>query len=103
MRWSEFPTDLNRRDNYLPVGANKIVTIPGVRRCGKTSRMEVVVNDLLTQGVIAQLIQVTWDMNDEETRKREINGLIEASKATNCPNAAFWRQKFLARSVTYVC
>lgn len=35
---------------------------------------------------IAQLIQVTWDMSDDETRKREISGLIEASIATNCEN-----------------
>ncbi len=33
-----------------------------------------------------QLIQVTWDMTDNETRKREINGLLEASEATGCSN-----------------
>lgn len=32
------------------------------------------------------LIQVTWDMSDEDTRRREINGLIEASEATGCHN-----------------
>jgi len=33
---------------------------------------------------IIELIQVTWNMTDEETRKREIDGLIEASRATGC-------------------
>ena len=35
---------------------------------------------------VVQLIQVTWSMSDEETRRREINGLVEAAKATGCNN-----------------
>lgn len=35
---------------------------------------------------INQLIQVTWDMRDEDTRKREIKGIIEAAEATGCRN-----------------
>ncbi|MDE5996910.1 MAG: DUF4143 domain-containing protein, partial [Muribaculaceae bacterium] len=35
---------------------------------------------------VDRLIQVTWDMSNEETRRREINGLLEASKATGCKN-----------------
>lgn len=35
---------------------------------------------------ITQLIQVTWDMTDEDTRQREIGGLIEASRHTDCTN-----------------
>ena len=33
---------------------------------------------------IESLIQVTWTLNDEETRSREINGLVEAAEATGC-------------------
>ena len=80
MRQSEFPTDLKRRDNPLPVGTNKIVTIPGVRRCGKTSRMEVVVNDLLTQGVDRK--RILWVSFDDERLVRmksdELDHIIEA-------------------------
>lgn len=36
MRQAEFPTDLKPREAQLPVGSEKIVTIPGVRRCGKS-------------------------------------------------------------------
>ena len=33
---------------------------------------------------VEELIQVTWDMVDEDTRKREIEGIKEAAKGTKC-------------------
>lgn len=33
-----------------------------------------------------QAIQVSYDISSEKTRKREINGLLTAAKATNCKN-----------------
>ena len=33
---------------------------------------------------VEELIQVTWDIEDEDTRKREIDGIKEAAKGTNC-------------------
>lgn len=33
---------------------------------------------------VVHLIQVTWSMEDKETRERELNGLLEASSATGC-------------------
>lgn len=40
---------------------------------------------LVQRGVgIEVLIQVCWDLSEEETRTREINGLLEASTATGC-------------------
>lgn len=42
---------------------------------------------VIQRGVeIDRLIQVTWNMGDEETRRREINELIEASEVTGCQN-----------------
>ena len=35
---------------------------------------------------IDRLIQVTWNMEDADTRRREINGLVEASEVTGCRN-----------------
>ena len=35
---------------------------------------------------IYQLIQVTWDMSEETTRRREISGIIEAAESTSCRN-----------------
>ena len=80
MRQAEFPTDLKKRENMLPVDNGKIVTIPGVRRCGKTSRMEAVVNELLVRGVARE--RFLWVSFDDERLVRmtsdELDQMIEA-------------------------
>ena len=80
MRQAEFPTDLKKRENPLPVNDGKIVTIPGVRRCGKSSRMEAVVNELLASGVERE--RILWVSFDDERIVRmnsdELNQIIEA-------------------------
>ena len=30
------------------------------------------------------MIQVTWEMSEAETRKREFSGILEAAKVTGC-------------------
>ncbi|WP_300805971.1 ATP-binding protein [uncultured Duncaniella sp.] len=71
---------MKRRETPLPIGDNKIITIPGVRRCGKTSRMEVVVNELLKQGVDKE--RILWVSFDDERLVRmksdELNQILEA-------------------------
>lgn len=64
MRQAEFPTDLKKRERPLPVNDGKIITIPGVRRCGKSSRMEAVVNELLAGGVERE--RFLWVSFDDE-------------------------------------
>lgn len=64
MRQGEFPTDLIPRDNALPIGSGKIVTIPGVRRCGKSSKMEMAINRLLAEGVSRE--RILWVGFDDE-------------------------------------
>ncbi|MDE6770458.1 MAG: ATP-binding protein [Muribaculaceae bacterium] len=80
MRHAEFPTDLKRRENPLPVNENKIITIPGVRRCGKSSKMEAVVNELLSKGVSRE--RMLWVSFDDERLVKipseELNLIIEA-------------------------
>ena len=80
MRQSEFPTDLKKRDEPLPVGSGKIVTIPGVRRCGKSSRMENVINELLSSGVARE--RFLWVSFDDERMVHmtsdELDQIIEA-------------------------
>ena len=41
---------------------------------------------LENRGEVEQLIQVSWDVSDENTLQREIGGLVEAAKATKCNN-----------------
>lgn len=80
MRQSEFPTDLKKRENPLPLNSGRIITIPGVRRCGKSSRMESVVNELLVSGVRRE--QFLWISFDDERLVRmkadELDQIIEA-------------------------
>lgn len=80
MRQAEFPTDLKPRENPLPVNDGKIITIPGVRRCGKSSRMEAVVNDLLASGVDRE--RFLWVGFDDERlmhiTSNQLDTIIEA-------------------------
>ncbi|MDE6485617.1 MAG: ATP-binding protein [Duncaniella sp.] len=80
MRQAEFPTDLMTRENPLPVHSGRIVTIPGVRRCGKTSRMEAIANELLANGVGRE--RFLWVSFDDERmvkmQSEELDQIIEA-------------------------
>lgn len=80
MRQAEFPSDLKMREKPLPIDSERIVTIPGVRRCGKTSRMEAVANELLSRGVARE--RLLWVGFDDERLVRmksdELDLIIEA-------------------------
>ena len=80
MRQAEFPTDLKPREAQLPIDSGKIVTVPGVRRCGKSSKMEMVINDLLSKGVDRE--RFLWIGFDDERlvtmNSTELNQIVEA-------------------------
>ena len=80
MRQAEFPTDLKPREAQLPIDSGKIVTVPGVRRCGKSSKMEMVINDLLSKGVDRK--RFLWIGFDDERLvsmdSTELNQIVEA-------------------------
>lgn len=80
MRQSEITTDLLPRENPLPVNCGKIVTVPGVRRCGKSSKMELVINQLLNAGVDRR--NILWVSFDDERLVRmtpeDLNLILEA-------------------------
>ncbi|MCH5258072.1 MAG: ATP-binding protein, partial [Lachnospiraceae bacterium] len=55
--------------------SDKIYYFQGKREC----------DFVIQKGInIESLIQVTWNINEKETRDREIKGLMEASEATGC-------------------
>lgn len=80
MRQAEFPTNLKKRENPLPENEGRIITIPGVRRCGKSSKMEAVINDLLSKGVARE--RFLWVSFDDERLVKmssvELNDIIDA-------------------------
>lgn len=47
----EIPFNLIDRDSTLPVDSNNIVTVTGIRRCGKSSQLKLVINRLIQSGI----------------------------------------------------
>ena len=64
MRQQEFPVSLIERENPLPMDYKRIITVPGIRRCGKSSKMELVVNSLLEKGIPKE--NILWIGFDDE-------------------------------------
>lgn len=67
IKQSEIPFDVIGRDVSLPVNRKKIITIPGVRRCGKSTMMEIAVNELVASGVDSK--RILWLGFDDERLK----------------------------------
>lgn len=47
----ELPMELQERSTLLPLDGKRIVTVTGIRRCGKSSLLGLTINRLLEQGV----------------------------------------------------
>lgn len=62
------------------------------RRCGELEKVTYFRKEkecdfvLQREDQVLQLIQVCWQIEDNETREREIAGLLEAHKVTHCDN-----------------
>ncbi|MCD8207273.1 MAG: AAA family ATPase, partial [Bacteroidales bacterium] len=67
IKQSEIPFDVIDRDMKLPTDRKKIITVSGVRRCGKSTMMEIAVNDLVSQGIAPQ--RILWIGFDDERLK----------------------------------
>lgn len=52
----EFPLDLRERHLQLPIDGNRIVTVTGIRRCGKSSLLGLTINRLLESGIAKENI-----------------------------------------------
>jgi len=64
LKQQEMPFDVKARAEALPISGKQIVTLPGVRRCGKSTRMELAINDLLKAGVPKE--NILWIGFDDE-------------------------------------
>lgn len=67
IKQSEIPFAVIDRDTKLPIDRRKIITVPGVRRCGKSTMMEIAINDLVANGVPRQ--NILWIGFDDERLK----------------------------------
>lgn len=77
---AEIPYSVIPRDEALPTKCKAIVTIPGVRRCGKSTKMQLVINDLVAQGVAKT--NILWLGFDDERlydmTKQDLDLVLEA-------------------------
>ena len=80
IKQSEIPFDVIERDTKLPINRKKIITIPGVRRCGKSTLMEIAINTLIEKGVPKE--RILWlGFDDERLRNmtsEELDDVIAA-------------------------
>lgn len=76
----EFPYDLYDREQKLPVKSERIVTVTGVRRCGKSSLLRLAINQLLREGILReQIIYIGFD--DERFRSLKSDNLDDILQA----------------------
>lgn len=76
IKQSEIPFEVIERDVELPVNRKKIITIPGVRRCGKSTLMEIAINNLVKEGVSRE--RILWlGFDDERLRSMTSEELDE--------------------------
>ncbi len=61
---ADMPYQVIDRDEALPVEKKKIITVPGVRRCGKSSEMKIAINSLMRLGVPKE--RILWMGFDDE-------------------------------------
>ena len=64
IKQSEIPFDVIDRDVKLPLDKKKIITVPGVRRCGKSTLMMIAINNLVKNGVSRE--KILWLGFDDE-------------------------------------
>ena len=64
IKQNDIPFDVIERDVKLPTNRKKIITVPGVRRCGKSTMMEIAINELVRGGVAPQ--NILWLGFDDE-------------------------------------
>lgn len=77
---AELPFPVMERDVQLPINSGQMITVAGVRRCGKSSMMKVAANALLADGVEPQ--RILWvNFDDERLDGMEASELDEVLQA----------------------
>ena len=80
LKQEEIPFNIIERDTALPIDRKKIITVPGVRRCGKSTRMEIAINHLIKEGVSPK--NILWlGFDDERLKSMEAEELDQVITA----------------------
>lgn len=76
----ELPFPVLERNLQLPVDSGQMVTVSGVRRCGKSSMMKIVANKLISIGIERE--RILWINFDDERldgmKSEELDEVIQA-------------------------
>ena len=76
----EIPFPMMERDDELPLNSQSIVTVVGVRRCGKSSKMQLTINALVEKGLSPEA--VLWvGFDDERLAGMTVSELDEVLEA----------------------
>ena len=76
----EIPFPVKEREIELPLNSQSIVTVVGVRRCGKSSRMQLTINALVEKGLSPEA--VLWvGFDDERLAGMTVSELDEVLEA----------------------
>lgn len=62
---ASLPVEVRPRELTLPVDSGKIITVPGVRRCGKSSLFLLIINQLVSEQVITKEQILFLNFDDE--------------------------------------
>lgn len=80
LKQQEIPVPYNPREVELPINAKKIITVVGVRRCGKSTLMELCIERILKAGVTPR--QIAWigfdDERFDQMQNSDFNSILEA-------------------------
>lgn len=76
----EMPLSLHERSLQLPLNKQRIVTVTGVRRCGKSSLLHLTINRLLASGVDKEQI-LYIDFDDERLANMDVSDFDEILQA----------------------
>lgn len=73
------PVSVISRETLIPTDTEKIITLPGVRRCGKSSVFMLTINDILNQGVEKErILYINFDDDRLMFEPSESDKILEA-------------------------
>lgn len=77
---SSLPVEVYARELVLPINSSKIITVPGVRRCGKSSLFLLVINQLLTEMQVRkeQILFLNFDDERLQFNAENLDEILQA-------------------------
>lgn len=77
---ASLPVEVYPRELSLPVDSGKIITVPGVRRCGKSSLFMLVINQLIHEQIVTkeQILFLNFDDERLQLNAENLDEILQA-------------------------